>query len=206
MRQAGAWQCLAARENSSRAVEGVGRGGEVSGARACAYSAVVLLLLQGAGGAGHPVLYELSHKYGLRTEQVPESELPNMLEELKEHIRREIRKELKIKEGAEKLREVAADRRSVAAIVKAANGRLCELQAELHELEGQIILTQGIQAYGQPYGQAYGQPTLLQTPATPPSAHHNGRGAMAPYGRIGKANPQHSYAFKETPGTILMDL
>ena len=54
----------------------------------------------------HPVLYELSHKYGLRTEQVPESELPNMLEELKEHIRREIRKELKIKEGAEKLREL----------------------------------------------------------------------------------------------------
>lgn len=124
-------------------------------------------------GAGHPVLYELSHKYGLRTEQVPEAELPVMLEELKEHIRREIRKELKIKEGAEKLREVAADRRSVAAIVKAANGRLCELQAELHELEGQIILTQGRAGPG---------PALpLQPPATPPSAQHaqrhlNGRG------------------------------
>lgn len=112
----------------------------------------------------HPVLYELSHKYGLRTEQVPESELPNMLEELKEHIRREIRKELKIKEGAEKLREVAADRRSVAAIVKAANGRLCELQAELHELEGQIILT------GPPL------PLHPPPPATPPAANHNGRG------------------------------
>nr|CAD7262362.1 unnamed protein product [Timema shepardi] len=94
----------------------------------------------------HPVLYELSHKYGLQTEFVPETALPCKLEELKEHIRREIRKELKIKEGAEKLREVAKDRRSladVATIVKKSNSKLAELQAELQELESQIILTQG---------------------------------------------------------------
>lgn len=119
------------------------------------------------------MLYELSHKYGLRTEQVPESELPNVLEELKELIRREIRKELKIKEGAEKLREVAADRRSVAAIVKAANGRLSELQAELHELEDKIIMTQGLSQGLQPHH--HGHHHALQPPATPPT-HHNGRG------------------------------
>jgi Hr1 repeat len=68
------------------------------------------------------------------------------LEEIKEAIRREIRKELKIKEGAEKLREVAKDRKSlteVSYLVKNANTKLAELQAELQELESQIILTQG---------------------------------------------------------------
>ncbi|XP_037948954.1 serine/threonine-protein kinase N isoform X7 [Teleopsis dalmanni] len=93
----------------------------------------------------HPVLYELSHKYGF-TDNLPESALPNRLEEIKEAIRREIRKELKIKEGAEKLREVAKDRRSlndVATIVKKSNNKLAELKSELQELESQILLTQG---------------------------------------------------------------
>ncbi|XP_061507651.1 serine/threonine-protein kinase N isoform X7 [Anopheles gambiae] len=93
----------------------------------------------------HPVLYELSHKYGL-PDNVSEQLLPDRLEEIKEAIRREIRKELKIKEGAEKLREVATDRRSlsdVASIVKKSNNKLAELKSELHELESQIILTQG---------------------------------------------------------------
>lgn len=92
----------------------------------------------------HPVLYELSHKYGVAgSDQVP---LPVRLDELREHIRREIRKELKIKAGAEKLREVATDRKAlsdVAMIVKKANTKLSELQAELQQLESQIILTQG---------------------------------------------------------------
>ncbi|XP_053674226.1 serine/threonine-protein kinase N [Anopheles nili] len=93
----------------------------------------------------HPVLYELSHKYGL-SDNVSDHPLPNQLEEIKEAIRREIRKELKIKEGAEKLREVATDRRSlsdVASIVKKSNNKLAELKSELLELESQIILTQG---------------------------------------------------------------
>ncbi|XP_026475432.1 serine/threonine-protein kinase N-like, partial [Ctenocephalides felis] len=84
--------------------------------------------------------------YGLQTDHVPESALPCKLEELKERVRREIRKELKIKEGAEKLREVATDRRSlsdVAGIVKKSNARLAELKSELLELESQIILTRG---------------------------------------------------------------
>lgn len=51
-----------------------------------------------------------------------------------------------IKEGAEKLREVATDRRSlsdVASIVKKSNSKLAELKSELHELESQILLTKG---------------------------------------------------------------
>lgn len=72
--------------------------------------------------------------------------MPSKLEELKEIIRREIRKELKIKEGAEKLREVSTDRKSlshVATIVKNSNWKLTELKNELSELESQIILSQG---------------------------------------------------------------
>ncbi|XP_017837320.1 serine/threonine-protein kinase N isoform X7 [Drosophila busckii] len=91
----------------------------------------------------HPVLYELSHKYGF-TENLPESCMPIRLEEIKEAIRREIRKELKIKEGAEKLREVAKDRRSlsdVAVLVKKSKSKLAELKSELQELESQILLT-----------------------------------------------------------------
>ena len=91
----------------------------------------------------HPVLFELSHKYGLQKENMPDS---IKLEELKDIIKREIRKELKIKEGAEKLREVTTDRKSVSnvnAIVKNANQKLAELKNELSELESQIIYTRG---------------------------------------------------------------
>lgn len=71
---------------------------------------------------------------------------PARLDELKETIRREIRRELKIKEGAEKLREVVTDRKSlsdVTDIVKKSNFKLTELQAELQELESHIILSHG---------------------------------------------------------------
>lgn len=113
----------------------------------------------------HPVLYELSHKYGVPTDSVPESSLPYKLEELKEVIRREIRKELKIKEGAEKLREVATDRKSlshVATIVKNANSKLAELKSELSELESQIILTHGHGAATSPPNSSNGQGTVFK--------------------------------------------
>lgn len=51
-----------------------------------------------------------------------------------------------IKEGAEKLREVTTDRRSlndVASIVKKSNNKLAELKSELNELESQILITKG---------------------------------------------------------------
>lgn len=72
--------------------------------------------------------------------------------------------ELKIKAGAEKLREVATDRKSlsdVATIVKKANSKLNELQAELQQLESQIILTQG-------------------QPQSPQQNHSNGQGKAKP--------------------------
>jgi len=89
----------------------------------------------------------LSHKYGLAGDLTDGGDgMAHKLEELKEHIRREIRKELKIKEGAEKLREVTTDRKSLTeltTLVKKSNSKLGEMQSELQELDSQIILTQG---------------------------------------------------------------
>ncbi|XP_043474698.1 serine/threonine-protein kinase N isoform X4 [Leptopilina heterotoma] len=125
----------------------------------------------------HPVVYELSHKYGVAgSDQVP---LPARLDELREHIRREIRKELKIKAGAEKLREVATDRKAlsdVAMIVKKANTKLSELQAELQQLESQIILTQG-------------------QPQSPQQNHSNGQDT--PMSPTGPASPSQEGLFTD---------
>lgn len=90
------------------------------------------------------LLNELSVKYGIQT-HLSHSPLPQKLEELREYLRREIKKELKIKEGAENLRKVAKDKKSVSdvnTIVKKSNSKLSELQQELQELESQILVSQ----------------------------------------------------------------
>ncbi|XP_066947723.1 serine/threonine-protein kinase N isoform X27 [Macrobrachium rosenbergii] len=95
---------------------------------------------------GLPIIHELSHKYGLQAEFDSEATLGQKLEGLREHIRKEIRKELKIKEGAENLKKVTTDRRAlqdVSHMVKEANSKLSALQQELQELDSQILLTQG---------------------------------------------------------------
>jgi len=91
------------------------------------------------------LLNELSVKYGIQT-HLSHAPLPQKLEELREYLRREIKKELKIKEGAENLRKVAKDKKSVSDvnhIVKKSINKLSELQAELQELDSQLLVTQG---------------------------------------------------------------
>ena len=91
------------------------------------------------------LLNELSHKYGIQT-HLSHSPLPQKLEELRDFLRQEIKKELKIMEGAENLRKVATDKKSVSnvnVIVKKSNSKLTELQQELQELESQILVSQG---------------------------------------------------------------
>lgn len=122
----------------------------------------------------YPALLELSSKYGLQTD-VSDASLGQQLEDLREQIRREIRKELKIKEGAENFKKVATDKRSLAdvtAMVKKANNKLQELQAELQELDSQILLTQGQGSCGQ------GSTMMLMNMNTPPApmsppVHHS---------------------------------
>ncbi|XP_050527404.1 serine/threonine-protein kinase N isoform X2 [Daktulosphaira vitifoliae] len=103
----------------------------------------------------NPVIYELGFKYGLVAANMdgtgPDPSamnalIPARIDELKEAIRREIRRELKIIEGAKKIREVSTDRKSlsdVEGIVKESTLKLTELQAELQELQSFVILSQG---------------------------------------------------------------
>uniref|UniRef100_A0A6Q2XTZ3 protein kinase C n=1 Tax=Esox lucius TaxID=8010 RepID=A0A6Q2XTZ3_ESOLU len=65
------------------------------------------------------------------------------LEEVKDHIKREIRKELKIKEGAENLKKVSTDKKSLAYVdnmLKKSNKKLEELHQELQELNAHIVV------------------------------------------------------------------
>lgn len=65
------------------------------------------------------------------------------LEELKDHIKREIRKELKIKEGAENLKKVTTDKKSLAYVdnmLKKSNKKVEELHQELQELNAHIVV------------------------------------------------------------------
>uniref|UniRef100_T1J1B0 protein kinase C n=1 Tax=Strigamia maritima TaxID=126957 RepID=T1J1B0_STRMM len=89
---------------------------------------------------------DLSLKYGFQPDLSDGYSLQHKLEVLKEQMKKEIRKELKIKEGAENLRKVATDKRSIAnvnSILKKANNKLQELQEDLHEMDSHILMTRG---------------------------------------------------------------
>uniref|UniRef100_A0A4W3HIX3 protein kinase C n=1 Tax=Callorhinchus milii TaxID=7868 RepID=A0A4W3HIX3_CALMI len=65
------------------------------------------------------------------------------LDEIKDQIKREIRKELKIKEGAENLKKVTTDKKNLAYVenmLKKSNKKLDELHQELQELNAHIVV------------------------------------------------------------------
>ncbi|XP_044125050.1 serine/threonine-protein kinase N3 isoform X1 [Bufo gargarizans] len=65
------------------------------------------------------------------------------LEDSREQLKREIQRELKIKEGAENLRKVSTDKKHqghVESQLKASNRRLQELHRQLQELNGRIVI------------------------------------------------------------------
>ncbi|KAH0618437.1 hypothetical protein JD844_017638 [Phrynosoma platyrhinos] len=67
------------------------------------------------------------------------------LDEVKDQIKREIRKELKIKEGAENLRKVTTDKKNLAYvdnILKKSNKKLEELHHKLQDLNAHIVVTE----------------------------------------------------------------
>nr|XP_055132495.1 serine/threonine-protein kinase N2-like [Symphalangus syndactylus] len=70
--------------------------------------------------------------------------LQQKLDDIKDRIKREIRKELKIKEGAENLRKVTTDKKSLAYvdnILKKSNKKLEELHHKLQELNAHIVVS-----------------------------------------------------------------
>lgn len=88
---------------------------------------------------------ELVSKYGLH-HNASDATLPPKLEDIKRQLKEEIRKELKIKEGAENLRKATTDKKSLSnvnLIVKKANTKLQELQQELRELNEYMLVIQG---------------------------------------------------------------
>ncbi|XP_069593624.1 serine/threonine-protein kinase N2 isoform X1 [Ranitomeya imitator] len=85
---------------------------------------------------------------------------PN-LDEIKDQIKREIRKELKIKEGAENLRKVTTDKKNLAYvdnILKKSNKKLEELHNSLQEINAHIVVRE-----------AEDLPDCPKTPDTPKS-------------------------------------
>ncbi|OCT85193.1 serine/threonine-protein kinase N2 [Xenopus laevis] len=83
------------------------------------------------------------------------------LDEMKDQIKREIRKELKIKEGAENLRKVTTDKKNLAyvdTILKKSNKKLEELHNNLQELNAHIVMRE-----------AENLPDCPKTPDTPKS-------------------------------------
>ena len=100
-------------------------------------------LSQGGGELGIGSLAShLSLRYGTDLD-LSDASFQQNLEYIKEQIKKDIRKELKIKEGAENMRKVTTDKKSLANInnmVKQANIRLHELQQELNDLNAHIVV------------------------------------------------------------------
>lgn len=89
--------------------------------------------------------HDLGMKYGF-PQDISESDLQTKLKEVKRHVKEEIRKELKIKEGAENLKRATTDKKSLSnvnSIVKQANNKLQELQHDLQELNAHILVNHG---------------------------------------------------------------
>ena len=66
------------------------------------------------------------------------------LETIRESLKAEMRRELKIKEGAENMAKVAKDKKQkaeLAAILKASNAKLSELRNHLNEVNAQVADT-----------------------------------------------------------------
>ncbi|XP_075946400.1 serine/threonine-protein kinase N1 isoform X2 [Anarhichas minor] len=75
-----------------------------------------------------------------------DSSVQQLLDEHREKIRREIRRELKIKEGAENLRRATTDKRNahqVESQLRSSNRKLDNLHAQLQELDAHIVVKGG---------------------------------------------------------------
>uniref|UniRef100_A0A672RQC9 protein kinase C n=1 Tax=Sinocyclocheilus grahami TaxID=75366 RepID=A0A672RQC9_SINGR len=75
------------------------------------------------------------------------------LDEQRERIRREIRKELKIKAGAENLRRATTDKRNAQQVesqIRSSSRKLDSLHAQLQELDAHIVVKDDLQSLGTP--------------------------------------------------------
>ena len=102
-----------------------------------------------------PSLQDLSERYGF-TATTTASEVQRRLKEEEELIRKEIQKELKIKEGAENLRRASTVQKTggksdISAEIKRSNARLEELNQELEEIRTfQLMTSDGSTSFSTP--------------------------------------------------------
>ena len=78
-----------------------------------------------------------------QSSDLSDSNVQQRLEEQRERIRREIRKELKIKEGAENLRRAATDKRQAQQVdsqLRSSGRKLDSLHTQLQELDAHIVV------------------------------------------------------------------
>uniref|UniRef100_A0A8C6NT78 protein kinase C n=1 Tax=Nothobranchius furzeri TaxID=105023 RepID=A0A8C6NT78_NOTFU len=93
------------------------------------------------GGESDPDGLSVLEQLGLdQNSDFSDSSVQQVLDEQREKIRREIRKELKIKEGAENLRRATTDKRNVDSQLRSSNRRLDDLHAQLQELDAHIVV------------------------------------------------------------------
>uniref|UniRef100_A0A673H8F1 protein kinase C n=1 Tax=Sinocyclocheilus rhinocerous TaxID=307959 RepID=A0A673H8F1_9TELE len=100
---------------------------------------------QGADQEGDPQrAHMVSDRLGLgHNLDLSDTMVQQKLDEIKEQIKREIRKELKIKEGVENLRKVTTEKKRLAYVdnmLKKSNKKLEELHQELQELNAHIVV------------------------------------------------------------------
>ncbi|KAM4696060.1 serine/threonine-protein kinase N3 [Rhinophrynus dorsalis] len=87
-----------------------------------------------------------SHRMEMRNGGPPElldPDFQQQLEDARDQLKREIQRELKIKEGAENLRKVSTDKKHLSHIdsqLRASNRRLQELHCQLQDLNGRIVI------------------------------------------------------------------
>ncbi|XP_046577454.1 serine/threonine-protein kinase N2-like isoform X1 [Haliotis rubra] len=94
------------------------------------------------GGAMRNSQGDIGIRYGLEPD-VSNTDMKQKMEDVRENLKKEIRKEMKIKEGAEKLKEVSTDKRSLSnvnSIVKKANSKLQVLQKELQDVNAHLMM------------------------------------------------------------------
>jgi len=101
-----------------------------------------------------PSVQALSERYGF-TPATTTTEVQRRLKEEEERIRKEIQKELKIKEGAEKLRQATVrktgGKSDISAEIKRSNARLEELNEELEEIRTfQLVTSDGSTSFSTP--------------------------------------------------------
>uniref|UniRef100_A0A8C1WJX7 non-specific serine/threonine protein kinase n=1 Tax=Cyprinus carpio TaxID=7962 RepID=A0A8C1WJX7_CYPCA len=92
----------------------------------------------------HMAAHMVSDRLGLgHNLDLSDTMVQQKLDEIKEQIKREIRKELKIKEGVENLRKVTTEKKRLAYVdnmLKKSNKKLEELHQELQELNAHIVV------------------------------------------------------------------